>query len=464
MKRFLTVTLALCLSLGVKAADAGKVNLRMTVTDKAVAGSAFEVKLTIAKGDLQGFARFHQDLPKGFEAEESSASNEGAAFSFADQRLRFIWANLPTNPEITIAYRIRVIDERIKGNLQLAGRFTYVVGDERQAVDIESPIIAIEPGSNVGEGQAISIDAYQSMDDAATAPVQTAPAKAPAPTPVAATPAKTEAQATAEPQATESTVKESNVFAVRQTPYLVGKDYYVNIQLTKGALTGFGKVEEELLVANSKVEAIETKGALFNTKDGKVSFEWNNMPEDNDFVIAYKVTPWQTNTEITLKGTFSFNNGGTVETVDIAERNVDFSSRVPVPPLASANANERTGGATTAAPADDRAKARERGSAAMQRGLVYKVQLLATKQPVPDIDAHFAQYNIEEPIIEEVHGFEPTQYAYKYVVGPFKRYEHAAQYRDQLWRKGITDAFVTCYYNGDRITIQEALLISNKKK
>jgi len=133
---------------------------------------------------------------------------------------------------------------------------------------------------------------------------------------------------------------------------------------------------------------------------------------------------------------------------------VDFSSRVPVPPLAAAQAQQ----------AQPQPKVQPRQP--QQRGLVFKVQLLATKRSVGNgsaIDAYFAKYRVTEPVTEEIQGFDPTQYVYKYVVGPYKRYEQAAAVRDQMWAKGITDAFVTCYYNGDRITIQEALMISNRK-
>lgn len=455
MKRFLVVAAAICFAVGVKAADANNVSLNMSVSQEVTAGDAFDVKLTIIKQNLQGFARFHQDLPKGFVAEEISDSNEGAVFSFADQRLRFIWSSLPNTPEITIMYRIRITDPRIKGKLQLAGRFTYVLNDERQTADVESPIITVNTGSSITAEQAIDIDQYQNLEDV---PSQPAAASTPTTQPTTATAGEVQ-------QATTSNNEESSVFAVRQTPYMVNGEYYVNIQITKGALTGFGKIEEELLMQTSgNPIAIETKGALFNIEGTKLSYTWVNMPEENDFVISYKITPWQASTPVSIKGTFSYNNGETLESVDITERDVDFSSRVPVPPIEAAEAevNEPAVAETPQPKAPEQSI--EKRTQAMQRGLVFKVQVLATKQPLDDIDAYFEKYDITEPIVEEIHGFDPIQYAYKYVIGPFRKYEQAAQYRDLMWRKGITDAFVTCYYNGDRITIQEALMIANRKK
>jgi hypothetical protein len=433
MKKFLTVVAAISLSMGVAKAQAVRLNL--AVPNQVVAGDAFTVTLTISKQNLTGFARFHQDLPKGFEAEALDTDNDGAVFSFADQRFRLIWANLPNTPNIEVAYRIRVTDPRLKGYLTLAGRFTYVIGDERQAADVESVPITVSPSGSVDPSQIIDIEAYQNGD------VE----------PVAVAAVNNEVGVE---ESSSVKVASSSVFVVRQKPYLVDKDYYVNLMVTKGELNGFGKIEEEQLTSNSKVEAIETKGALFSTEGNKISFVWINLPNDNEFVVSYKVTPWQTSSPLNVKGVFTFNNGGNMENVNIAERDVDFSSRVPVPPLAAAQAEQ-------VAP-----QPREQPRQAQQRGLVFKVQLLATKQSVGNsdaINAYFAKYNISEPIVEEMQGFDPTQFVYKYVVGPFKKYEQAAAVRDMMWAKGISDAFVTCYYNGDRITIQEALMISNRK-
>ncbi|MDR2938414.1 MAG: hypothetical protein LBU92_05705, partial [Prevotellaceae bacterium] len=264
MKKFLTIVAAIGLSMGVaKAADAG-VKLNLEVPNQVTAGQTFTVTLTIDKQTLTGFARFHQDLPRGFEAEQiDDNSNAGAVFSFADQRLRLIWATLPEESSVKVSYRIRITSARLKGNLTLAGRFTYVVGDERQAADVESAPIVVTP---VNEQQSIDIEAFQNSDASSTFE---APAAAPA-------------QAAQQPTATEevapTAVASSDVFVVRQKPYMVDKDYYVNLQVTKGALSGYGKIEEEQLSSNAKVEAIETKGALFSIEGNKISFMWINLP------------------------------------------------------------------------------------------------------------------------------------------------------------------------------------------
>jgi hypothetical protein len=445
MKRLLLIVAALVFSINhLKAEELpAQVDLTMNAPSEAKAGESFVVKISVANQNAKGFARFHTDLPKGFEAEQIDNENADAEFSFVDQRVRFIWASLPEASPINISYRIRVTDPRLKGNLQLTGRFTYMVGLERQAEEAEASV-TIVPSPQVEASQAIDIEAYQADD------VQPAGEAA---QPQAAPPQSAVAEVAAAGNGRDNS---ASIFAVRQKPYLVDNEYYVNIQVSKASLSGSGRVDEAFSAQVSKIEAIETKGALFQIDDSrsKISFVWTELPQDTgSFVVAYKVVPWQGAPPLSIQGTFTYSDSAGEASVKVVEREVDFSVHVPVPPLAAA-----------VQPVEAPLLPPKRVSQPAQRGLVFKVQLLATRQPVQNFEAYFRRYNITDRVTEERYDADVRQYTYKYVVGPFKKYEQAQSYRDQIWRKGITDAFVTCYYNGDRITIQEALMISNKKR
>ena len=54
---------------------------------------------------------------------------------------------------------------------------------------------------------------------------------------------------------------------------------------------------------------------------------------------------------------------------------------------------------------------------------------------------------------------------YKYTIGAFNIYKEARDRRNEIWAEEnkIDDAFVTAYNSGERITVQEALMISKQK-
>ena len=62
--------------------------------------------------------------------------------------------------------------------------------------------------------------------------------------------------------------------------------------------------------------------------------------------------------------------------------------------------------------------------------------------------------------LKNVTGFEveeSSSQVYRYLTGKYTNYTEAISYQNELRKKGMKDAFVVAYKNGNRITLDEAL-------
>jgi hypothetical protein len=94
-------------------------------------------------------------------------------------------------------------------------------------------------------------------------------------------------------------------------------------------------------------------------------------------------------------------------------------------------------------------------------GVNYRVQIAAGKKTISNFQSYFNQkYNFNQQVDVELHdGWS------KYITGNFEMYEKARNHREDLIsnHKVETGPFVSAYNNGKRITVQEALMITNQK-
>lgn len=431
------------------------VSLSVGVPSEVNAGSEFDVELNLKKGSIESFARFQQDLPNGLTVQVVDPANSN--FTSENQKIKIIWLRLPAEKEIKVLYRLKV-DERLKGQFDLKGVFSYIEGNQRKAINVTSSAINIKPSSRIDPNLIVDIQDFQQM-----VPVQ----------PPISLVAK-------------------NVRCIRQIPSATNDgEYIVNVLVNKGSTEKFAKIEEDV-PQGFKAEAIQTKDAIFTFKDQKVKFLWMNLPAEQRFVVSYKLIPIDKNEvkKLILKGTFSFIINEATQVIDIVQKEVDLSNLDPknlesiiaqVPPSTfNATTSQGTqpasssyteagadGGKEIAIKYQKIEEAKRSGGKKIdlkafmlepEKGVYYRVQIAAGHRPV-DIKQYFRKYKIAKEVRTEEH-----EGWYKYSVGSFPAYKEARDYRVDLWKNAkIGDAFVAAYNNGTRITVQEALMITNQK-
>lgn len=413
------------------------------------AGSSFNVEVTLKKGNLKGFARFQQQLPLGLEAELVEVTP--VDFTFEQQKVKFVWLQLPANSKIKLTYRVKV-NERLKGSFTLKGQFAYIENNTRKVVDAEALNITITPSTRIDPKLIVDIHEFQDM--------------IPAQSPVS--------------------MLASRVRCIRQAPvpYGEGNDLLVNLLVNKGKAGRFAKIEE-IIPEGYTAEAIESGEAIFTFEDQKVKFLWMNLPPTPRFTVSYRLIPTDGKGEVTvtINGKFSYVIGEATRVIDIIQKDVDLknlstedvesliaSTVTTVPPASSGQFSSSFTGSDggieipiryqkiESKPAKAKRKEFIPNPLTPEKGIYYRVQVAAGHRPIR-IKKYFARLNLTYEVRTEKH-----QGWYKYSIGSFRQYKEARDFRIRIWNTTkITDAFVAAYNNGRRITVQEALMITNQQ-
>ncbi|MDQ3048999.1 MAG: hypothetical protein M3R27_15730 [Bacteroidota bacterium] len=100
-------------------------------------GSEFIVEILINKGTTTGFAKLLETLPAGFTA--TAMESQGGSFSFSEQKVKFVWVSMPSQPEFKISYKVSVVGSVI-GNID--GVFSYIENDETKKFILPTSVIS----------------------------------------------------------------------------------------------------------------------------------------------------------------------------------------------------------------------------------------------------------------------------------------------------------------------------------
>lgn len=428
------------------------VEIESNLPNELVKDSTYIVEVVIKKGDLFGFAKFQQNFPEGFDAKPVETAE--ASFTFADGRMKFIWMALPETDEVKISYAVTA-SEGAPAESVFDGKFSYIEDNERKSYDIPNQIINII--SDEEEEEKI--------------------------------PALANASRVVKPLG-------NNLFQV-------------DLTVSKQGVYGFAKLEE-LLPAGAEAEVLENKKSVFSQVDEKAKFVWMSIPDDSDLIISYQL---KAKSDIldqlqSMEGSFAFLDNNETKTVPVVGAGVDESALLVasnesseevitapvVEPVVEEVAEvtpeideapevvvepdvpvevEKPAVVQVEEPKENDAKAPAAQVASNdtkpieaitsipspETGIVYRVQIVAGKKLVKDEEIK-KTYKFSEQFYTENH-----EGWVKYITGQFDVYKAARDKRESLIaaQHNFPGPFVTAYNAGERIMVQEALMISNQK-
>lgn len=425
------------------------------------AGSEVKVTVTVDKGPLSGFAKLQIDLPEGLTA--TAIETKGASFTFADGKAKFIWMALPSQPQFKVTYTLGAT-ATATGSLPITGKFSYIEDNERKTEDINSTTVTITGGAVAHDASPAPINSTITATNAndLTSAGGGAPISTEAPV----------AEPSVPPQQGVGGVLGARII----TP-VTEREMLVEVTIQKADLRGFGKLTETIPAGFTALEKNSAE-AIFTTQDRIVKFVWLNLPAAKELKVIYKLRANdQADGNYTINGDFGYLLN------DETQRAVIGSTEFAVGPKAFAqqavatteptkqdDATQTTAKGEPSKPTkqndvvarNDRSKASKPTATKVsgpETGVIYKVQIMAAHREVGS--AYFnSQFRYSGDFsIEHHEGW------IKYVTGRYGQYREARDQRQNFIAAGhnFRGPFVTAYNNGDRITVQEALMLSNQK-
>lgn len=469
MVRLLGIVMVCILLFGLRASAGDNPSIVVNAPKQAVAGTSFTVKVEISKGEIEGIARYQLNLPQGVSIEPGDCAN--ADFEFLNQSLKLMWYRIPKTTSLSFSFKV-VTHSNIAGLLSVDGSFVYITpANVTKNITAQPVKVEITQSPSVDPKTVVDINNFKPGKVSEEKTLTFVPAT----------------------QQLESVKMESK--ALRQGPAYDAKTntYLVSIMLDKGSATKYAKLEEDI-PAGYTAEPIETKGGVFDFKNGKVKFLWLELPAQSRYLVSYRLKPKAAKSEavkIGITGYFAFINGDNTEIHEVAQLHANSSLNLNSGELGAlqnqgaardipikyvgiakqasvketkasvkqaeiskedATSSSKNAEAVKSTKPQEHAKtAVAKTSAKTATGVTFKVQLAAVSRDADKkgADAQFAE--LGKIGKEEVNGL------IRYLIGPYESIEEAQAAKENAKSKGAAGAFVAAYNSkGVRIPMSEA--------
>ncbi|MFZ6052022.1 hypothetical protein [Halocola ammonii] len=381
-------------------------------------GESKDVTITINKGQVTGFAKLQLDLPVGLTAE--AVETRGASFTFSNQKAKFIWMSLPKEQEFSVTYTLTA-KNNASGNKVITGVFSYIKDNQRQDYDMQSKIVTVGEGENQGVSDS------------------------------------------------------GKLTATREINQISDDQYLVTIQVSNSNLKGFTKILEEL-PTGYRIDQDKNNGASVTIDNRSIKFVWFEAPSSESFSVSYMVNKTSTLADpIKINGTMAYVENNIPKEIpigvqgEVVEPLADDTDDESDDEDGDLTAND-SGKDKTAADGDKGQKDTDTKDTDQkptdkpyeipepEEGIAYRVQIAAGPNEVGKV--HFKKaHNFTEPFNIEQYGS-----LYKYTTGSWPVYKQCRDDRERIKaRYNFRGPFVTAYNDGVRITVQEALMITNQR-
>jgi hypothetical protein len=431
------------------------INLSVNIPKTIIAGQEVPIEIKVTKGSMSGFAKLQLELPEGLSLKE--LDNKGANYSYSDGIAKWVWASLPSENDIIVKATL-VAASSASGAKTIGAKYSFVENNAKQVVEMVPFEITIEAPENANTSQTS--------------------------TPETTANTNTEA-ATATNTSVSNSNKEpaGNVTVVRTISKGTNDgEYIVNLKVKKGATRGFARYSDDLK-SGVIAKAITTDGSSFSVADGKVKFVWVSVLIKDELELSYSLTS-TTSIAMTLKGEYSYLEDNQSKKYLLTPEPLEIN----LAPAVATNTTEPVTTPTVAMVTPTETLALETPTVAVVTptetvAVITPTETPTNTKPVNETVAKndgsvnymvqigaFTNGNVTASVLKQKFGISETVKSEmqggfsKFMVGSHREYKGARDQRERIRNNnGVKSAFVVAYNLSKRITVQEALMISNQK-
>ena len=114
-----------------------------TAPKEIAIGQEVEVNLIINKNNFSGPGRLRLDLSQADGITVKENMSDGSSFTFKENEVLFIWYDLPSEKSIVISYTIIAL-ENTTGIKKIAGDFSFINDNERKQLEVPALIFKVD--------------------------------------------------------------------------------------------------------------------------------------------------------------------------------------------------------------------------------------------------------------------------------------------------------------------------------
>lgn len=409
------------------------VTATINIPDNIKPGETVTAEVIINKGNVGGFAKLQIEVGNGLSIIEEDS--KGAAFSFSGNTAKWIWTALPIEAEFKVKFKVTA-NASASGNSSIQGKFSYIVNNAKKVAEIPSKNISI---SDKPSAQITQTPVPTEQSTVNVSPTENNSVTISTSTNVNVS-VETSTNQINNENVNQQTAPITNIILNRNIQNINSNTWKITINIKKGSIKGFARYED-VLPEGLNAKAEEKDGSSFFIDNNTIKFVWSSLPEKETLVISY-ILSGTIQLPVTLNGNFSYTEDNQVKSQSLTPEIIQPSASVSQQPVIQK---------------ETKTNIAEESTKAKQVGVFFSVQLGAFQRSKVRASYFTRKYNISGIQQENHESYK------KFYSGNFNEYKQARDYREEIKMKGIQDAFVIAHNNNIRITVQEALMITNQK-